>query len=1293
MPTPMRRRLRIARRGLLYTTALVLVLIALVLAIASQLLPLAESNPKRVAEWLSERAGRPVSFDKVETDWTRRGPLLRLDNLRVGAGDQAFTVGDTEMLVSVYAGLLPGHAFSELRLRDLDLTLERGDDARWKVRGLPGQEQPSRDPLAALEGLGELQVIGGKLTIMAPQLGIDARIPRIDLRLRVDGPRVRAGVRAWPSVGVPGAAMSPLDAVFDFDRKQGDGRAYLGTRRADLAAWGPLLQLAGVGSESGQGRAEAWAQLRGHRITDVIVDAALDRVGLRGAALANGSVPRVMFPHLEARARWRLVDGGWRADAPKLRIDSAGHAQKLDGLAVAGGARYALMADRIDAGPLLAAAALSDRLDPGLRQWLYSTTPQVSLQRIEVAGVRGGPMRTHARIAAFGFRAAGNAPGLSGLAGEFDGDADGFSFVLDPKSPMVFDWPRGFGVAHTVSLQGLVSGWREGAGWRVGTPALAIKGEDFGLKARGGLWWQGDGSRPWIDIAADIDPTQVPVARGFWIHHKMSPRLTGWLDSALVGGVLRNGHAVVSGDLDDWPFRDRNGRFEAVAQIEEGVVKFQPAWPAVEGLNANVAFIADGFTIEGRGKLAGVEIDQVHAGIDHYGGGALTIKAQGGADAAQLVQLLRNSPLQADHADTLNNVVASGAARAGFDMKMPLAPGSVNAINGTVELKDAKLADPRWKLAFDQVNGRAEYANGGFGAKDLRVRHEGQPARLTLLAGDPYVSDKSHVFEAGLDADMTIASLLDRAPEMAWLKPYVDGRSRWTVGIDIAKAAKGRAAPTTLQLRSDLVGTALNLPAPLRKPAGDALAASIDAPLPMGSDDIRVSLGNLLGVRARSREDATGKTQTGVRIALGSSRVDEAPPAHGLVATGRAPVLDAIDWVAMMYGGSGGGLALQRIDVTAQRLNLVGGAFADTHLVVVPAPQGATAVQVEGAALQGAVLIPAGDGAPIAGRFDRVYWRSPKAPGGKTSTPAEAASVTAPVTATAPPAVGNDGFNPAKIPPLTIDIAELRVADAQLGEANLRTRPSSTGMRFEQLRMRGPAQSLDISGDWSGRGTAARTQMDVKIDSKDLGALLGGFGMSQQLAGGVGTMHFAAGWSGSPADFNLATLEGSLDADIRDGRLLEVEPGAGRVLGLLSLAQLPRRLMLDFRDFFSKGFAFNRAGGKVRFTAGTAHSDAISIDGPAAQISISGSANLRAQSFDQTIEVRPKAGNLLTVAGAIAAGPVGAAIGAAANAVLQKPLGQMASRTYHVTGPWKEPKVEVVGSEQGRAQTTVPPSR
>ena len=70
----------------------------------------------------------------------------------------------------------------------------------------------------------------------------------------------------------------------------------------------------------------------------------------------------------------------------------------------------------------------------------------------------------------------------------------------------------------------------------------------------------------------------------------------------------------------------------------------------------------------------------------------------------------------------------------------------------------------------------------------------------------------------------------------------------------------------------------------------------------------------------------------------------------------------------------------------------------------------------------------------------------------------------------------------------------------------------------------------------------------------------------------------------------------------------------------------------------------------------------------------------------------PKAGNLLTAVGAIAGGPIGAAIGAAANAVLKKPLGQLGAKTYRVTGPWKEPKVEVIGREQSRISAVRDPA-
>ena len=108
MHIPLRRRIRLARRGVWYAIAGVLVLMALVLGVASQVLPLAESHPEKIAAWLSKQAGRPVAFDQVETQWTRRGPLLRLDGLRVGEGDKAVRIGEAEVLVSMYAGLLPG---------------------------------------------------------------------------------------------------------------------------------------------------------------------------------------------------------------------------------------------------------------------------------------------------------------------------------------------------------------------------------------------------------------------------------------------------------------------------------------------------------------------------------------------------------------------------------------------------------------------------------------------------------------------------------------------------------------------------------------------------------------------------------------------------------------------------------------------------------------------------------------------------------------------------------------------------------------------------------------------------------------------------------------------------------------------------------------------------------------------------------------------------------------------------------------------------------------------------------
>lgn len=1262
MPTPLRRRLRLARRSAWYVVAGVLVCMALVLGVASQVLPLAERHPDKIAAWLSARAGRPVAFDHVETQWTRRGPLLRLDGLRLGEGTDAVRVGEAEVLVSMYAGLLPGRSFTELRLRGLSLTLRRADDGMWSVLGLPGQAGGG-DPLENLEGLGELQVIGGKLSVQAPSLGWNVSLPRIDLRLRVDGDRVRAGTRAWARTdGIP------MQAAFDFDRGSGDGRAYVDTQVADIAAWAPLLRYAGVAAESGKGRIQGWAELRKHRVVLATSELKLQQVQLGGAPLADGgAIPRARFERVEGLMRWRLTGKGWRFDAPRLLVGDQRSPQKLDGLVLAGGREYALLADRIDAAPLLTLLGLSDRVDPGLRRWLSRARPGARLARLSLAGDRAGGMHASGRLEGISFLAMDHSPGIDGLAGEFIGDSEGFALKLDPASAFRFDWPSGFGVTHEVTLDGSLAGWREGAGWRVGTSGLRVHGKDFGADARGGLWFQGDGTRPWIDIAADIAEAPVPVAKGFWIHDKMSEATVDWLNRALVGGKVRDGHALVSGDLDDWPFVHNDGRFEATARIDGGQFKFQPDWPAMDHVDARIAFIGNGFSIEGRGALAGVKVEAFKAAIPDFGKAELSVSARGGSDAAQMLAMLRQSPLRQQYGDTLSSLTASGPARASYDMLLPLhaEDAAAGKTKGTVELSGVKLADKRWNLAFDGVRGKADFDGDGFAAEKLAVSQKGQPGVLSLRAGSG-VRDRQKAFEAELAASLTAAELLDRAPEMAWLKPYIEGRSQWTVGVTLPKGAAADA-PSQLRLHSDLVGTTLELPAPLDKPASQPLSTTVQTAMPMGSGNIDVAFGKLLALRARG--DAK---QTGVRVVLGSNVVNEAPPASGLVATGHTSNLDAIEWITLAKSGGGDGnkLPLRRIDVSADRLLLLGSAFPATRLQVVPAGA-ALAVRMEGQALSGALLVPDADGAAIAGRLARLYWRD-ASPG--------------PVDATVANDASTDAFNPAAIPPLKLDIDDLRFGDASLGSAQLRTQQVAAGMRVQQLALRSPGQKIDVQGDWLGRGAAAHTQLSADIDSQDLGSLLDGLGFKGRVGGGKGKVKFDASWSGSPATFALSRMEGSVHIAARDGQLLEVEPGAGRVLGLLSLTQLPRRMMLDFRDLFSKGFAFNRIDGNVRFGTGVARSEDMVIDGPAAQIKISGNTDLRAQRFDQTIEVLPKSGNVLAVVGAVTAGPLGAAIGAAANAVLKKPLGELGAKTYRVTGPWKDPKVEVISREQSRVE-------
>lgn len=1238
-------------RVLLHAGLAWLLLWACLVMVASLLLPRISWQAGAVGQWLGERAGMPVAVRSVQAHWTRRGPVLQLDGLALGEGGQV-QVGRAQLLLAVYSGLLPGHALSQIQLQGLDLTLRQQDDGRWQVSGLGGSDGQG-DPLDALSRLGEVQLSAARLHVQAPRLGIDRRIERVDLRLRVSGARLRAGLRGWISQDA-----TPLLAVVDIDRHQGSGRVWVQAQPQMLSAWQSVLGFDGVSVTAGNGQAQLWAELDHWTLQRARLRAHLAALQL---SASHGLDHRI--GELSVLARWQRQADGWQLDVPTLRIDD----EVMDGLQVRQGELLQVHSPAFSAGPWLQLLALSERLPLTTRRWLQATDPQVRVGAVNWHGSPSGYWRGTAQLREVAFAAIGNAPGISGLGGTLEADTHGMVVRLDPSRQARLDWPRGFGVEHLLHLDGEVAVWPQGDGWQVGTSALRVDGTDYAAWLRGGAQFQGDGSRPRLTLAAALDDAPITAARRFWIRSLMSPGAIAWLDDALVAGELRGGYGLVSGDLDDWPFIERNGLFKAGGQIVDGQVHFADGWADLAAVDAAVTFQGNGFQMAGSGNLGGVDVPAFSAGIARFSRPELAVRASGSGQADNLLTLLRASPLHKQHGATLQALSATGPVQVEFALDRALYRSDSGKVAGTVQLQGVALADKRWEVAVDQVHGSALYGNTGFHAPALSGVMDHAPVQLALRAGS-HVQAPGNAFEARLAGSQDIHALLARAPDLAWLGDYLKGRSHWNVGVDVPADAGAQGRPMAiLDLGSDLVGTRMLLPAPLDKAAAQPLATRVRAPLPMGTGALEIGFGQRLGLLVDSGAGGTAALAT-----LGSARAQGTLPSSGLRVNGRTGRLDALPWIALAKGGDSGNdapaqMALRDIDLHTDALALAGGLFPSTRLRLVPG-NGRVSVQLDGPSLAGTVIVPEAAGATVVGKLSRLHW---------STEPALAA------------AGGSEGraeaaLDPAAIPPLALDVAALQVGGRPLGSALMRSHQLADGMQVDVLQLRSPGQVVDLQGSWRGVGSAARTRLDLRVDSQDMGALAGSLGQPGQLRGGSGQLQLQATWPGSPQQFAPAAVQGQLRLALRNGQLLEVDPGVGRVLGLLSVAQLPRRVLLDFRDLFSKGLAFNQISAEVAFADGSARSRGIHIDSSAADIRIHGQTDLVAQRFDQTVEVNPHSGNLLTVVGAVAGGPVGAAVGAAANAVLARPLAGLGARTYQISGPWKDPQVAVI--ERGSAR-------
>ena len=179
----------------------------------------------------------------------------------------------------------------------------------------------------------------------------------------------------------------------------------------------------------------------------------------------------------------------------------------------------------------------------------------------------------------------------------------------------------------------------------------------------------------------------------------------------------------------------------------------------------------------------------------------------------------------------------------------------------------------------------------------------------------------------------------------------------------------------------------------------------------------------------------------------------------------------------------------------------------------------------------------------------------------------------------------------------------------------------------------------------------------------------------------------------SRANSTIETLSGNFVVEAAKGQFVKLDPGVGKLLGILSLQALPRRLTLDFRDIFSDGLAFDEIIGTVKVNRGVANTENFRIQGPAVRVVMSGDVDLNAETQKLRVKVFPSMSDSLSIAGALIGGPIAGIASFLVQKVLKDPLDQMVAYEYSVTGSWSDPQVVKVESRPGAGCGEIPVSR
>lgn len=1277
--------------------AVCLVVLATIVSTLRIALPYADSYKHQIESLLSAQLGADVHIKQISAGWQKTGPAILLQHVVVRS-EQAvtFEVKQASLRLDFWKSLL-SRQFAAEHVELTGLRYWINIDTVFQPR-----EPASAGSTIALDAVEQLFFNRLKdFSLNESEIVLfSANHPEITLNLGKLYWR-NAGLRhqGYGEVAIAGVTANNLSFIIDLEGARWQdvtGQIYLESAALDVL---PLFRQVVPQSnllEKASINFQVWGEIQQGQIKQVQLE-------LQDNSLYwqrdNQQHKLKLGP---GQLLWLPEQHGWSLRSGKLQL--ASQTEDWQGFQLHLAMRQERLNAHLQQFQLDALEPLVQLLstDSKVVQAVLSHQPSGYLETLQLS-VDNNDVKVMGQLRELSSEPVHDVPGVTGLTGQFWATNDialvrlhGKQQALKWDDLFLADWSY-----ETIAVETIIQ--KQQGLWQLSLPNVTLKSTDFHLTAQAEVQF---GERPELALVAQLTGLDASLASYYYPQRYMPEKTRAYLNHAIQEGTLQQATLVWQGAFADFPFAEAEGHFEVYADLADVTFKFDEHWPALTELTASLAFINAEMQIAGySGQLGPLPItDTITATIPNlFAAEQLTIKVNSVVESESLTELMLMSPLEDSLGNTLTYLGLEGQVRADLHLEIGLKTPSVNA-NGMAELLGNIVNIRAPALAFDQVTGLIAFRNAALDAHSLELSWQGLPIKAGFSAGfenDEYQVKLNLASQAAASKVLDIMGLPDvQVPAPSLRDPSADSKATLAEPVPLAQGDLAWQMQLLLalpkvgfsyqaELRATLDKLALNMPAPFYKAPNEAVTVTAVAHGNAEQSFITAAYPDTLQFQAQLQH-STGKINR-AQLSIGPDNTaaqDLALIGTGLIIDINLPKLDVMPWFRLLHPvlqqqRGGDTIFPELTQVRGQIAQMVlSESFHLTNTIFELSPsEAAWRLKLHGTEIASRwQFFHDWHGQGIDVELDYLNLPSAATAGTtEVSDEAVATSSEQPL----PPLEPQNWLS--EMIPLVIRCNMCAIGHYRLGQVYMRTASDGEKWYLQQFVSDYKGNKFTINGDWQPDTTAGRSRFDGTFSSPNIGALLTEYQLSSAISGSRSDIGFQLNWAGAPHQFRLADLNGKVQFSLGEGALTEVSDQGSRIFSLFSLDSLVRKLRLDFRDVFSKGFFYNKMQGSLTLHHGVAHTNDFAIDGVPGNLSMQGYADLVKRQLDYQMSFAPKVTSSLPVIIAWMVNPATGLAALALDEVFQS--AEVISRiNFTVTGDFDKPVV----TEVNRHSTEVP---